>query len=130
MTIEPLDWALPGPVFFMPSMAYLQPRNTPSELIASTRRQFSTVVFSIVPEPPPTPALLTMMSSRPSLLQHVGQQRLPGVLGGDVVLHEAAGGVLGLLDVGHDDRGAGALEQRGGGRADARGAAGDDGDLS
>ena len=34
----------------------------------------------------------------PALLaQHVGQQGLPGLLGGDVVAHEAAGAVLGVL---------------------------------
>jgi hypothetical protein len=67
LTIEPLMAGLAGPVFFMPWRAYLQPRNTPSELIASTRRQASTVVVSILPGPPPIPALLTMMSSRPSV---------------------------------------------------------------
>ena len=66
LTIEPLEAGLSGPVFFMPAMAYLLPRNTPSELIAWTRCQFSTVVVSILPDPPETPALLTMMSRRPS----------------------------------------------------------------
>ena len=61
-----LGRGLSGPVFFMPSMAYLQPRNTPSELIAWTCCQFSTVVVSGLPLPPEMPALLTMMSRRPS----------------------------------------------------------------
>ena len=67
LTIDPLDAGLSAPVTFMPSIAYLQPRNTPSELIASTWRHCSTVVVSMVPQPPETPALLTRMSSRPSL---------------------------------------------------------------
>ena len=66
LTIEPFDLGLSGPVCFMPWMAYLQPRNTPSELTACTRCQVSTSVLSTLPAPPEMPALLTMMSSRPS----------------------------------------------------------------
>src|SRR5215216_7271985 len=66
LTIEPLDLDLFGPVRFMPWMAYLQPRNTPSELTACTRCQVATSVLSTLPAPPEMPALLTMTSSRPS----------------------------------------------------------------
>src|SRR5258708_5631246 len=64
------------------------------------------------------------------LLEHVGEQGLPGVLGGDVVLDEAPGAVLRFLDVRHDDLGTNRLEEDSGGGADARCATGDDRHLS
>ena len=63
--------------------------------------------------------------------QHIGQQRLPGFLRGDIVLHEAAGRALGGgLDVGRHDARARLGELLQGGCADARRAAGDDRHLS
>jgi hypothetical protein len=62
--------------------------------------------------------------------QHVGEQGFPGLLRGDVVRHEAAGAVPGVLKVGDDDTRALAREQRCRRGANTRSAARDDGHLS
>ena len=85
----------------------------------------------MVPQPPEMPALLTRMSSRPSRSSTSASSAFHDVLGGHVVLHEAAGRRSARwLDIGRDHRGAGLGEQRDRGGADARGAAGDDRHLS
>src|ERR1700730_4002551 len=62
--------------------------------------------------------------------QHVGERAFPGPLRGDVVRHESAGAVPGVLKVGDDDTRALARKQRCRRGADTRSAARDDGHLS
>src|SRR5580704_14122993 len=62
-------------------------------------------------------------------VQYVGEQGLPGLLRGDIVRHEAAGAVPGVLEVGDDNARAVAREQRRRRRANTRSATRDDGHL-
>ncbi len=111
----------------MPWIAYLQPRNTPSELIAWTFCQFSTVVSRIAGTA--GDAGIVDHDVEPAFaLEDVGQQGLPGLLRCDVVHDESTDLSLSraLGQVGHDDGGSRRGEQGGRGGADARTAAGDD----
>ena len=130
----------PPPAVRMAGIAALVPRNTPLALTSITRSHSSTVVSSSRPAPP-MPALLTSTSSLPKRFVASRHGLLPGVLAGDVEVHEHALAALGfdrgfdraslvVQDVTDDDAGALAREQVSLGRAHAPGAAADERDLA